>query len=65
MVISKLVAFVLRIRRLRLQHNYTMDNIYAMDETPVWTDMVSSSTVEKTGSKTVTLKSTGHEKSRV
>lgn len=65
MVISKLVAYVLRIRRLRLQHNYTFENIYAMDETPVWSDMVSSSTVDKTGSKTVTLKSTGHEKSRV
>lgn len=65
MVISKLVAYVLRIRRLRLQHNYSMNNIYAMDETPVWLDMVSSTTIESTGSKTVTLKSTGHEKSRV
>lgn len=65
MIISKLVAYVLRIRRLRLQHNYSFDSIYAMDETPVWSDMVSSSTVEKTGSKGVTKKSTGHEKRRV
>ena len=36
-----------------------------MDETPVWSDMVSETTVDTTGKKTVTLKSTGHEKSRV
>ena len=65
MVISKLIAYVLRIRRLRLQHNYTMGNIYAMDETPVWSNMASSSTVDKTGSKTGPLKSTGHKKSCV
>ena len=65
MVIAKLVAYVLRIRRLRLQHNYALNNIYAMDETPVWCDMVSTSTVDKTGSKNVHLKSKGHEKSCV
>ena len=50
MVISELVTYVLRIRRLHLQHNYTMD-IYAMDETLVSTDMDSSSTVEKVDHK--------------
>ena len=56
MVIAKLVANILRIRRLRLEHNYAMNNIYAMDETPVWCDMVSTCMVDKTGSKHVTLK---------
>ena len=65
MVIAKLVAYILRIRRLRLEHNYATNNIYAMDETPVWCDMVSTCTVDKTGSKHVHLKTTGHEKSRV
>ena len=36
-----------------------------MDETPVSSDMVSSSTVDKIGSKTLTMKSTGHEKCQV
>ena len=36
-----------------------------MDEIPVWSDMVSSATVDKMGSKIVSLKSTGHEKSCV
>ena len=33
-----------------------------MDETPVWADMVSDMTVDKTGAPTITMKSTGHEK---
>ena len=36
-----------------------------MDETPVWSDMVSDTTVDKTGARTITMKSTGHEKYRV
>lgn len=36
-----------------------------MDETPVWCDMISETTVNKSGIKTVTLKTTGHEKSRI
>ena len=36
-----------------------------MDETPVWADIVSDTTVDKTGTLTITMKSTGHEKCRV
>ena len=36
-----------------------------MDETPVWSDMVSQTTVDECGKKTITMKSTGHEKSCV
>ena len=36
-----------------------------MDETAVWSDMVSATTVNKTGAKDVPLKSTGREKVRV
>ena len=36
-----------------------------MDETPVWCDMLSETTVDVTGKKSITLKSTGHEKARV
>ena len=37
----------------------------AMDETPVWNDMISNTTVEKAGAKGVLLKSTGNEKVHV
>ena len=33
-----------------------------MDETPVWDDMVSDTTVDKVGATSVNLKTTGHEK---
>ena len=33
-----------------------------MDETPVWDDMVTDTTVDKVGATSVNLKTTGHEK---
>ena len=36
-----------------------------MDETAIWADMTSGMTVEQTGARTVSLKTTGHEKVRV
>ena len=33
-----------------------------MEETAVWNDMVSETTVQATSTKDVTMKSTGHEK---
>ena len=36
-----------------------------MNETHVWSDMVSDTTVDKTGARTVTMKSTSHGKCRV
>ena len=39
--------------------------IDAMDETAVWADMTSETTVESKGARTVCLKTTGHEKLKV
>ena len=64
-LIAKIVSYVLHVRRLQSRNNYKPCNIIAMDETPVWSDMVSETTIDTTGKKTVTLKTTGHEKSRV
>ena len=36
-----------------------------MDETAVWKERLSSTTVDKVGSKTVSIKTTGHEKEKV
>ena len=51
----------MHVRRLQKQFNFHDADIIAMDETPVWNDMVSNTTVEKTGSKEVPMKSTGHK----
>ena len=64
-LIDKLVAFVLHVRRVSMKHLYDAADIIVMDETPVWSDMVSETTVDATGKKTVSVKTTGHEKSRV
>ena len=36
-----------------------------MDETAVWNDMISNTTVEKRGAQSVNLKCTGHEKTKI
>ena len=64
-LIDKLVSFVLQVRRLSLRYEYQAADIIAMDETPIWIDMLSDTTIDATGTKSVTVKTTGHEKSRV
>ena len=64
-LVAKIVAFILRMRRLQKLHNYQPSDIIAMDETAVWSDMVSNSTVNQIGAREVSVRSTGHEKSRV
>ena len=48
---ARIVAYVMHVRRIQKQFNFHNANIIAMDETPVWNDMVSNATVEKTSSK--------------
>ena len=62
---DKLCGYVLKVRRLRQKMNYYLKNIIAMNETTVWNDMISYTTVEKREAHTVNLKTTGHEKSKV
>ena len=60
-LIDKLISYVLQ----KQQHSFKAENIIAMDETAVWADMISDTTVHVRGAKTITMKSTGHEKNRV
>ena len=64
-MIDKLVEYIMHVHRLNKQIQFPNSSILAMDKTPVWNDMVSSTTVNKTGSKDVPLNTTGHEKVRV
>jgi len=47
----------------RIQHNYPLNLIGNMDETPVSFDLPSQTTIEETGSKTVSIRTCGYEKS--
>ena len=61
-LIDRLLSFVMHARRFQRQYNFAFHNI---DETAVWNDMVSETTVEATGAKDAPMKSIGHEKVRV
>ena len=50
-VIDKLVSFVLHAHLLLMKHPYDVAYIKAMDESLVWADMVSETTVDDTGKK--------------
>ena len=64
-LVSKLVGYVMHVRRLSIYCNYAPSSIIAMDETAVWSDMVGNTTTNSTGAEEVALKSTGNEKVRV
>ena len=48
-----------------MKYSCQPSDIIAFDETPVWADTVSDTTVDVVGKKTVSMKTTGHEKCRV
>ena len=54
-----------RLVAMQRKHKYKPSYIIAMDETPVWCDMIPETTIDKTAKKSITLKRTAHEKSRV
>ena len=62
---SKVVSYILRVRRLSETFDYHPADIVAFDETPIWADMTSNTTIDVCGKRTITVKYTGHEKLRV
>ena len=61
---NKIIDFQRFVIQQRHQNDYDMCRIGNMDETPVYQDMLPSTTVNKKGEPTILLKSTGHEKNR-
>lgn len=57
--IPKLVSFITHLRKLKRCHKFTKE---CTDETACWFDMPSDTTVATTGSRSVPVKTTGHEK---
>ena len=54
-LIDKLIGYILQIRRRRAKIAYHDKDIIAMDETAVWQDMVSNTTVVNIGESTTRL----------
>ena len=64
-IIDKVILFILYVRQLKRRNNYDLNIVIAMDETAVWDEMISSTTVTDKGPNPVVLKTAGHEKSKV
>ena len=59
--ISNFLRFVIKLRKSK---GYELSEIGNMDETPIWMDMPGNYTIEPRGTKTVSLVTTSHEKTR-
>ena len=57
--VQKFFAFVIKERK---RFDFALENIINMDETPMYFDMPGNTTVDKVASKTVSVKTTGHER---
>ena len=57
-----MVLFVMNVRRHMQRSNYPFSCIGNMDETPLWMDMPGNTTVERKGTKSVPIRTTGHAK---
>ena len=64
-IADKVISYILYVHQLKQWNNYDLDCIIAMDETAVWHEMISNTTVTDKGAKYVVLKTTDHEKSEV
>ena len=62
---EKVQHFLTYVIKMRKRKNYALCDIGNMDETPVWVDMPGEYTLELKGTRSVTMKTTGYEKSRI
>ena len=63
--LQKIASVVKFCEKQRCECGFSLSSIANMDETPIWADMPSETTVEIQGSKIVPIKSTGHEKQQI
>jgi hypothetical protein len=63
--VEKLIAYQRHVINLRRKHDYLLGQMGNAEETPVFFDMPANTTVDTKGSKSVLVKTTGHEKLRI
>ena len=61
---EKITSFQRFVIKERKSHSYPLSQIGNMDETPVFFDLPSNRTVDCVGSKTVSVRTTGHPMAR-
>lgn len=63
-VIPRVFSFVIKTWKLCMERNYPLTHIGNVDETPLWLDMLGETTASRTGKKTISICTTGHNKGR-
>ena len=61
---SQIVEYLMKVRRLRRINSYPSKCIIAMDEVALWLDMPADTTLDIKGTRSIPIKTTGHEKHR-
>ena len=61
----KIESFLTQVRALRARHQYPLELIINMDETPMYFDIVPGYTINKKGARNVQIRSSGAEKRRL
>ena len=62
--ISKVVAFIMKTRKMIHGEHFSPSLIGNMDETSLWLDIPGDTIVSQVGEQTVSVRSTGHDKAR-
>ena len=63
--IAKLINFIMYVQDIVSEKKIGNGGVYACDETAVWLDAMSNTTLEESGTKEVSVKTTGHDKMRI
>jgi hypothetical protein len=61
-LIEKQQEFLAYVMYKRIQHNYLLSYIANMDETPMTFDLPSNTTIDERGTRSVSIRTTGHER---
>src|ERR1043165_747488 len=61
-LVEKQQEFLVFIMYRRIQHDYPLAFISNMNKTPVTFDLPSNTTIDKVGAKTISIRTTGYEK---
>ena len=62
---ERLIMYILHTPRLSVKYKHSPSSITVMNETSIWNDMASNTTIDKQGARSVCLKTTGYVKCMV
>ena len=59
-IVGQVADYIMRVRRIRLQHMYTTSRMIAMDEVALWFDMPADTTLNIRGTRSIPIKTSEH-----